>query len=141
VQQGGRFNDRIAQTRNVQSLQLQVQATDSVIVGGSGQGRVQQQGMVERSGTLRQIPRQQEVIRQTLEQTNLTDNQRQMIQNYSNALNRPVANPAPVAAVHTPAAAGNRLNVQRVEGAAGLCSESRDAGRGNALIHKSFIKK
>ncbi|VTU02372.1 Uncharacterized protein (Fragment) OS=uncultured bacterium PE=4 SV=1 [Gemmataceae bacterium] len=108
----------------------------------SGQGQVQQQhGMVQRSGTLRVIPRQQESIRQVLEQTNLTDNQRQLIQNYSNALNRPDGNAAAAQQVRTPAAAGNRLNVQRVEDAAGLCSESRDAGRGNALIHKSFIKK
>ncbi len=36
---------------------------------------------------------------------------------------------------------GNRLNVQRVEDKSGLCSESRDPARQNALIHKSFIKK
>jgi hypothetical protein len=113
VQQQGRFNRRIAQTRDVQVLQPQVETADSSIVGGSGQGRIQQQ---------------QESIRQTLEQTNLTDNQRQLIQNYARA-------------VQTPAAAGNRLNVQRVENATGLSSESRDPVRGNALIHKSFIKK
>jgi hypothetical protein len=36
---------------------------------------------------------------------------------------------------------GNRLNVNRVDGAAGLVTESRDPSRQNAVIHKSFIKK
>jgi len=34
---------------------------------------------------------------------------------------------------------GNRLSVQRVEDRAGLCSESRDPSRQNALIHKSYM--
>ena len=37
--------------------------------------------------------------------------------------------------------AGNRLNINRVGNAAGLVTESRDAGRGNAVIHKSYIKR
>ncbi|HVL11870.1 MAG TPA: DUF6569 family protein [Gemmata sp.] len=36
---------------------------------------------------------------------------------------------------------GNRLSVNRVDGAAGLVTESRDPSRQNAVIHKSFIKK
>jgi hypothetical protein len=36
---------------------------------------------------------------------------------------------------------GNRLNINRVGNAAGLVTESRDAGRGNAMIHKSYIKR
>jgi hypothetical protein len=49
------------------------------------------------------------------------------------------AEPAPgTATVNTP---GNRLNVNRVDGAAGLVTESRDPARQNAVIHKSFIKK
>ncbi|MCE9564791.1 MAG: hypothetical protein K8U57_22385 [Planctomycetes bacterium] len=45
---------------------------------------------------------------------------------------------APISVV---TATGGRLNVQRVEDKAGLCSESRDPSRQNALIHKSYIKK
>jgi hypothetical protein len=47
--------------------------------------------------------------------------------------------PAPRAA--NAANSGNRLNVNRVDGAAGLVTESRDPSRQNAVIHKSFIKK
>lgn len=36
---------------------------------------------------------------------------------------------------------GNRLNVNRVENATGLVSESRDPARQNAVIHRSYIKK
>lgn len=36
---------------------------------------------------------------------------------------------------------GNRLHINRVGNAAGLVTESRDAGRGNAIIHKSYIKR
>jgi hypothetical protein len=35
---------------------------------------------------------------------------------------------------------GNHLTINRVENAAGLVTESRDATRQNALIHKSYIK-
>jgi hypothetical protein len=50
-----------------------------------------------------------------------------------------VGNAAPAAVVvNTP---GNRLNVNRVEDGAGLVSESRDPGRQNAVIHRSYIKK
>ena len=40
-----------------------------------------------------------------------------------------------------PISPGNRLNINRVGNAAGLVTESRDAGRGNAIIHKSYIKR
>ena len=40
-----------------------------------------------------------------------------------------------------PSTPGNRLNINRVGNAAGLVTESRDAGRGNAIIHKSYIKR
>src|SRR5262249_43997579 len=43
-----------------------------------------------------------------------------------------------------PAAAnpdGNRLNVNRIDNATGLVTESRDPNRQNAVIHKSYIKK
>jgi ARG/rhodanese/phosphatase superfamily protein len=40
-----------------------------------------------------------------------------------------------------PSTPGNRLNINRVGNAAGLVTESRDAGRGNAVIHKSYIKR
>lgn len=94
------------------------------------------------NGSLEPLPRQQELLRQTDERTrNLTDNQRQMIRNFARTQNRVAPSPPPDVVLQMPAAAGNRLSVQRVEDAAGLCSESRDAGRGNALIHKSFIKK
>ena len=40
-----------------------------------------------------------------------------------------------------PSTPGNRLNINRVDGAAGLVTESRDPSRGNAIIHKSYIKR
>jgi hypothetical protein len=40
-----------------------------------------------------------------------------------------------------PSTPGNRLNINRIGNAAGLVTESRDAGRGNAVIHKSYIKR
>jgi hypothetical protein len=72
--------------------------------------------------------------------------------------NRPIHRPLPAAGVagiafseHTegqvmqtearPSTPGNRLNINRVGSAAGLVTESRDAGRGNAVIHKSYIKR
>jgi hypothetical protein len=72
--------------------------------------------------------------------------------------NRPIHRPLPAAGVagiafseHTegqvmqtearPSTPGNRLNINRVGNAAGLVTESRDAGRGNAIIHKSYIKR
>ena len=49
-----------------------------------------------------------------------------------------VSDAAPAQAVNPD---GNRLSVNRVEGAAGLVTESRDPARQNAVIHKSYIKK
>ncbi|WP_439625784.1 ARPP-1 family domain-containing protein [Gemmata sp.] len=98
--------------------------------------------IVTANGSGQALVQQQESIQETVQLRNRTDNQRQRLQQYYGMRGSNVAvNPQPAAAVQTPAAAGNRLNVQRVEDAAGLSSESRDAGRGNALIHKSFIKK
>jgi hypothetical protein len=79
------------------------------------------------------------------------------------APNRPLHQPLPVVGVagvvfgdvdrpvHTegqvvqtearPSTPGNRLNINRVGNAGGLVTESRDAGRGNAVIHKSYIKR
>ncbi|HEV3383871.1 MAG TPA: DUF6569 family protein [Gemmata sp.] len=50
------------------------------------------------------------------------------------------ANPQPSQS-QAPQSNGNRLNVNRVENASGLMSESRDPTRQNAVIHRSFIKK
>jgi hypothetical protein len=36
---------------------------------------------------------------------------------------------------------GNRLNSNRQENGSALMVESRDAGRANAVIHRSYIKK
>jgi hypothetical protein len=47
----------------------------------------------------------------------------------------------PTAAAPALNAAGNRLNINRVGNAAGLVTESRDPARGNAVIHKSYIRK
>jgi hypothetical protein len=40
-----------------------------------------------------------------------------------------------------PSTPGNRLNINRIDNPAGLVTESRDAGRGTAVIHKSYIKR
>jgi hypothetical protein len=40
-----------------------------------------------------------------------------------------------------PSTPGNRLNINRMGSASGLVTESRDTGRGNAVIHKSYIKR
>jgi len=44
-------------------------------------------------------------------------------------------------AIPVQAAPGNRLTINRVDSAAGLMTECRDPARGNAVIHKSYIKR
>lgn len=36
---------------------------------------------------------------------------------------------------------GNRLNINRMDNPAAMVTESRDSGRGNAVIHRSYLKK
>lgn len=57
----------------------------------------------------------------------------QDLREFLQPLNRPAAQPA--------STMGNRLNINRVDNAAGLVTESRDPTRQNAIIHKSYIKK
>lgn len=68
---------------------------------------------------------------------NVNDQVAVQLDNVQQALRVGNATPAPVV-VNTP---GNRLNVNRVEDGGGLVSESRDPGRQNAVIHRSYIKK
>jgi hypothetical protein len=65
----------------------------------------------------------------------------QEVADLSPAQNRATGNRGPVPTPQPANVPGNRLNVNRVDGAAGLVTESRDPARQNAVIHKSYIKK